>query len=61
MQKGVFKVKSTNGNIYLDGEDSDGVLVNHLLTGFKEGGHDLSNDLSNGDLVYPRGGRNGQY
>jgi molecular chaperone DnaK len=30
MQKGVFEVKSTNGDIHLGGEDFDVVLVNHL-------------------------------
>ena len=30
MQKGVFKVKFTNGDIHLGGEDFDVVLVNHL-------------------------------
>jgi molecular chaperone DnaK len=45
MQKGVFEVKSTNGDTHLDGEDFDIVLVNHLLNEFKkESGLDLSND-----------------
>ena len=43
MQKGVFKVKSTNGDTHLGGEDFDIVLVNHLLKEFKkESGLDLS-------------------
>jgi molecular chaperone DnaK len=45
MQKGVFEVKSTNGDTHLGGEDFDIVLVNHLLNEFKkESGLDLSND-----------------
>jgi molecular chaperone DnaK len=45
MQKGVFEVKSTNGDTHLGGEDFDVVLVNHLLAEFKkETGLDLSND-----------------
>jgi molecular chaperone DnaK len=45
MQKGVFEVKSTNGDTHLGGEDFDIVLVNHLLGEFKkESGLDLGND-----------------
>jgi molecular chaperone DnaK len=45
MQKGVFEVKSTNGDTHLGGEDFDVVLVNHLLSEFKkETGMDLSQD-----------------
>lgn len=45
MQKGVFEVKSTNGDTHLGGEDFDVVLVEHLLKEFKsESGIDLKND-----------------
>lgn len=45
MQKGVFEVKSTNGDTHLGGEDFDIVLVNYILNEFKkESGLDLSND-----------------
>ena len=45
MQKGVFEVKSTNGDTHLGGEDFDVVLVNHILNEFKkENGVDLSGD-----------------
>ncbi|ESK97381.1 heat shock protein [Moniliophthora roreri MCA 2997] len=45
MQKGVFEVKSTNGDTHLGGEDFDIVLVNHILQEFKkESGIDLSGD-----------------
>lgn len=45
MQKGVFEVKSTNGDTHLGGEDFDIVLVNHILAEFKkESGVDLSTD-----------------
>ncbi|KAF7973060.1 hypothetical protein HWV62_16362 [Athelia sp. TMB] len=45
MQKGVFEVKSTNGDTHLGGEDFDIVLVDHLLDEFKkESGLDLSGD-----------------
>jgi len=45
MQKGVFEVKSTNGDTHLGGEDFDISLVNHLLAEFKkESGIDLSED-----------------
>ncbi|KAG1737896.1 heat shock protein [Suillus paluster] len=45
MQKGVFEVKSTNGDTHLGGEDFDIVLLNHILAEFKkESGIDLSQD-----------------
>ncbi|KAF8518445.1 heat shock protein 70 family [Gautieria morchelliformis] len=45
MQKGVFEVKSTNGDTHLGGEDFDILLVNHILSEFKkESGVDLSAD-----------------
>ena len=45
MQKGVFEVKSTNGDTHLGGEDSDIVLVEHIINSFKkETGIDLAKD-----------------
>ncbi|KAK4684946.1 molecular chaperone DnaK, partial [Tremellales sp. Uapishka_1] len=45
MQKGVFEVKSTNGDTHLGGEDFDITLVNYILDEFKkESGVDLSKD-----------------
>ncbi|KAF5380576.1 hypothetical protein D9615_004656 [Tricholomella constricta] len=45
MQKGVFEVKSTNGDTHLGGEDFDVVLVEYLLNEFKkETGVDLKDD-----------------
>jgi molecular chaperone DnaK len=45
IQKGVFEVKSTNGDTFLGGEDFDNVLVNHLVNEFKkEQGVDLTKD-----------------
>jgi len=45
IQKGVFEVKSTNGNTFLGGEDFDNVLLNHLVQEFKrEQGIDLAKD-----------------
>ncbi|KAE9961678.1 hypothetical protein BLS_001540 [Venturia inaequalis] len=45
IQKGVFEVKSTNGDTHLGGEDFDITLVRHLVQQFKkEFGIDLSND-----------------
>jgi len=45
MQKGVFEVKSTNGDTHLGGEDFDIALVNHILSEFKkESGVDVSQD-----------------
>ncbi|KIK18742.1 hypothetical protein PISMIDRAFT_14127 [Pisolithus microcarpus 441] len=37
MHKGVFKVKSTNRDTHLGGEDFDISLVNHILSKFREG------------------------
>ncbi|KAG7091148.1 hypothetical protein E1B28_010202 [Marasmius oreades] len=36
MQKGVFEVKSTNGDTHLGGEDFDIFLMNHILEEFKK-------------------------
>lgn len=45
IQRGVFEVKSTNGDTHLGGEDFDNVLVNYLCNEFKkEQGMDLSKD-----------------
>jgi len=45
IQKGVFEVKSTNGNTFLGGEDFDNALLQHLVNEFKkEQGIDLSKD-----------------
>merc|ERR1711881_247809 len=45
IQKGVFEVKSTNGDTHLGGEDFDITLVRHLVQQFKkESGLDLSGD-----------------
>ena len=45
IQKGVFEVKSTNGNTFLGGEDFDNALLNHLVGEFKkEQGIDLAKD-----------------
>jgi len=45
IQKGVFEVKSTNGNTFLGGEDFDNQLLNHLVKEFKkEQGIDLGKD-----------------
>jgi molecular chaperone DnaK len=45
MSKGVFEVKSTNGDTHLGGEDFDIVLVNHIVDEFKkESGMDVSKD-----------------
>merc|ERR1712055_1081193 len=45
IQKGVFEVKSTNGNTFLGGEDFDNALLEHLVSEFKrEQGIDLSKD-----------------
>lgn len=45
IQKGVFEVKSTNGDTHLGGEDFDIALVRHLVDKFKqENGVDLSDD-----------------
>jgi len=45
IQKGVFEVKSTNGDTMLGGEDFDNCIVNHLINLFrKEQGIDLRKD-----------------
>ena len=45
MQKGVFEVKSTNGDTHLGGEDFDITLVDHILKDFqKESGITLNQD-----------------
>ncbi len=45
MQKGVFEVKSTNGDTHLGGEDFDVVFVEHILKEFKKNeGLDLATD-----------------
>ncbi|RMJ24442.1 Heat shock protein [Aspergillus sp. HF37] len=45
IQKGVFEVKSTNGDTHLGGEDFDISLVRNIVQNFKkESGIDLSND-----------------
>lgn len=45
IQKGVFEVKSTNGDTLLGGEDFDNVLVNYLVSEFKkEQGIDITKD-----------------
>jgi molecular chaperone DnaK len=45
IQKGVFEVKSTNGDTHLGGEDFDIILVRHIVQNFKkESGIDLSGD-----------------
>jgi len=45
IQKGVFEVKSTNGNTFLGGEDFDNHMLNYLVGEFKkEQGIDLAKD-----------------
>ncbi|KAJ5804971.1 heat shock protein SSC1 mitochondrial precursor [Penicillium riverlandense] len=45
IQKGVFEVKSTNGDTHLGGEDFDITLVRHIVDSFKKkSGVDLSGD-----------------
>ncbi|XP_037088532.1 stress-70 protein, mitochondrial-like [Pollicipes pollicipes] len=45
IQKGVFEVKSTNGDTFLGGEDFDNALLNHLVQEFKrDQGIDLTKD-----------------
>lgn len=45
IQKGVFEVKSTNGDTFLGGEDFDHVLLNYLVDEFKkEQGIDVTKD-----------------
>jgi len=46
IQKGVFEVKSTNGDTLLGGEDFDNALVDHLIDEFKKDqGIDLKQDV----------------
>lgn len=46
IQKGVFEVKSTNGDTLLGGEDFDNLMVNYFVTEFKkEQGVDLTKDV----------------
>jgi molecular chaperone DnaK len=46
IQKGVFEVKSTNGDTFLGGEDFDNSLVNYLVNEFKKDqGVDVSKDI----------------
>ncbi|XP_034934848.1 heat shock 70 kDa protein cognate 5 [Chelonus insularis] len=45
IQKGVFEVKSTNGDTFLGGEDFDNALVNYLASEFKKDqGIDVTKD-----------------
>ena len=45
IQKGVFEVKSTNGNTFLGGEDFDNALLTYLVSEFKKDqGIDLAKD-----------------
>jgi molecular chaperone DnaK len=45
IQKGVFEVKSTNGDTHLGGEDFDNVILRHLVDELKRSqGVDVSND-----------------
>lgn len=45
IQKGVFEVKSTNGDTHLGGEDFDNRTVKHVVDAFKkESGIDITND-----------------
>uniref|UniRef100_A0A4W5JNF7 Stress-70 protein, mitochondrial n=1 Tax=Hucho hucho TaxID=62062 RepID=A0A4W5JNF7_9TELE len=45
IQKGVFEVKSTNGDTFLGGEDFDQHLLTHIVKEFKrESGFDLTKD-----------------
>lgn len=45
IQKGVFEVKSTNGDTLLGGEDFDNILLKHLVSVFKqEQGIDITKD-----------------
>ncbi|KAF8520274.1 heat shock protein [Hysterangium stoloniferum] len=51
MQKGVFEVKSTNGDTHLGGEDFDIVLVNHIIEEFKK---DTGEDLTKEPMAIQR-------
>ena len=45
IQKGVFEVKSTNGDTLLGGEDFDQALIQHIIGEFKkQTGIDVSQD-----------------
>jgi len=45
IQKGVFEVKSTNGDTFLGGEDFDNTIVNFLVSEFKrDNGLDITKD-----------------
>ncbi|KAI9208707.1 heat shock protein 70 family [Polychytrium aggregatum] len=46
IQKGVFEVKSTNGDTHLGGEDFDNAMVNHIVAEFQKSNQiDLRKDL----------------
>merc|ERR1712021_99336 len=46
IQKGVFEVKSTNGNTFLGGEDFDNTIIRHIVAEFKkQSGIDVSKDI----------------
>lgn len=46
IQKGVFEVKSTNGDTLLGGEDFDNALIDHICAEFKkQSGIDISQDV----------------
>ena len=51
LQSGVFKVKSTNGDTHLGGEDFDVTLVKHILAEFKK---DTRVDLSGNAMAVQR-------
>merc|ERR1712128_72325 len=51
IQKGVFEVKSTNGNTFLGGEDFDNALLQHLVNDFKK---DQGIDLSKNAMALQR-------
>merc|ERR1712106_687021 len=46
IQKGVFEVKSTNGDTLLGGEDFDNTIIRHIVAEFKkQSGIDVSKDI----------------
>jgi len=46
IQKGVFEVKSTNGDTLLGGEDFDNAIIRHITAEFKkQSGIDITNDI----------------
>ncbi|MBO8087831.1 MAG: Hsp70 family protein, partial [Marichromatium sp.] len=51
LSKGMFQVRSTNGDTFLGGEDFDQELVKHLMVEFKE---NTGIDLSNQDMALQR-------